>query len=160
MSQSHAYQGDSFPQPPNLSNIQESQWQKLPPLATSVGWWVWQTHGFAWRVWGGYGSGYRWSYPYPNHHSWVWVRNLFSQSKMVNIVIILNIIDTHTTTQDNPYPSLRVWVCMGMGKGRGENTHGLPMSHTNEACWLRHLYNGLGSHKNYQPSSEGTTMGL
>ena len=64
------------------------------------------------------------------HHSWVWVRNLFSQSKMVNIVIILNIIDTHTTTQDNPYPSLRVWVCMGMGMGRGENTHGLPMSHT------------------------------
>ena len=64
------------------------------------------------------------------HHSWVWVRNLFSQSKMVNIVIILNIIDTHTTTQDNPYPFLRVWVCMGMGMGRGENTHGLPMSHT------------------------------
>ena len=64
------------------------------------------------------------------HHSWVWVRNLFSQSKMVNIVIILNIIDTHTTAQDNPYPSLRVWVCMGMGMGRGENTHGLPMSYT------------------------------
>ena len=61
---------------------------------------------------------------------WVWVRNLFSQSKMVNIVIILNIIDTHTTAQDNPYPSLRVWVCMGVGMGRGENTHGLPMSHT------------------------------
>ena len=66
----------------------------------------------------------------------VWVRNLFSQSKMVNIVIILNIIDTHTTTQDNPYPSLRVWVCMGMGKGRGENTHGLPMSHTISNNWV------------------------
>ena len=64
------------------------------------------------------------------HHSWVWVRNLFTQSKIVNIVIILNIIDTPTTTQDNPYPSLRVWVCMGMGQGRGKNTHGLPMSHT------------------------------
>jgi hypothetical protein len=53
---------------------------------------------------------------------------LFTQSKIVNIVIILNIIDTHTTTQDYSYPSLRVWVCMGMGKGRGKNTHGLPMS--------------------------------
>ena len=67
------------------------------------------------------------------HHSWVWVRNLFTQSKIVNIVIILNIIDTPTTTQDNPYPSLRVWVCMGMGQGRGKNTHGLPMSHTNHS---------------------------
>ena len=64
------------------------------------------------------------------HNSWVWVRNLFIQSKIVNIVVIFNIIDTHTTTQDNPYPSLRVWVCMGMGMGRGENTHGLPMSNT------------------------------
>jgi hypothetical protein len=70
------------------------------------------------------------------HHSWVWVRNLFTQSKIVNIVIILNIIDTHTTTQDYPYPSLRVWVCMGMGKGRGKNTHGLPMSNTNLHTWL------------------------
>ena len=33
------------------------------------------------------------------HHSWVWVVNLFTQSKTVNyIVIILSIIDTHTTT--------------------------------------------------------------
>ena len=64
------------------------------------------------------------------HHSWVWVINLFTQSKTVNIVIILNIIDTHNSTQDNPYPSLRVWVCMAMGMGMGENTHGLPMSNT------------------------------
>ena len=84
------------------------------------------------------------------HHSWVWVRNLFSQSKMVNIVIILNIIDTHTTTQDNPYPSLRVWVCMGMGMGRGENTHGLHMSHTR---WARWQANWVRKHRSLHPPS-------
>ena len=40
-------------------------------------------------------------------------------------------IDTPTTTQDDPYPSLRVWVCMGMGQGRGKNTHG----HQEKGVW-------------------------
>ena len=77
------------------------------------------------------------------HHPCVWVINLFTQSKIVNIVIILNIIDTPTTTQDNPYPSLRVWVCMGMGMDRGENTHGLPMSHTSPRH-VHRLYHLVG----------------
>jgi hypothetical protein len=76
--------------------------------------------------------------------SWVWVINLFTQSKTVNIVIILNIIDSIWYPHHNsglPIPILEgmgiththhswVWVCMGMGKGRVKNTQGLPMSNT------------------------------